>query len=322
MSSPSDRRVKQLSSLQPYMTKKINKSDFNEKFYISIIPKGTVLYQGTDFDFNKLKTKFKSKALSHSSELSEIKEIKINDEIVKSEYYKYYDSRHRGSYFLSSRKTADIYGLDKDYTTIIYSSLPNLSDIYNPTNQVKYIYPLYYIPKIGFTIEYETNKNLYLLDIGNLDNIQMLFNLIDKLKISDKLKDDFKYYLHITCSYDYDDNYDFDNPPKKINRHSDKDGDDILVELFKAVNKYLSDNKTATIDGWIHYKTSKFHDEILIISNNSLTFKKIFTRKLPIDNHGIPTYEKYMQQYNNKKIKYDVKSKKNNILHNYVIPNI
>jgi hypothetical protein len=28
-----------------------------------------------------------------------------------------------------------------------------------------------------------------------------------------------------------------------------------------------------------------------------------------------------MQQYNNKKIKYDVKSKKNNILHNYVIPN-
>ena len=56
MSSPSDRRVKQLSSLQPYMTKKINKSEFNEKFYISIIPKETVLYQGTDFDFNKLKT--------------------------------------------------------------------------------------------------------------------------------------------------------------------------------------------------------------------------------------------------------------------------
>ena len=81
-------------------------------------------------------------------------------------------------------------------------------------------------------------------------------------------KDDFIYYLHITCSYDYDDNYDFDNPPKKINRHSDKDGDDILVELFKAVNKYFSDNRIAPIDGWIHYKTSKFHDEILIISNN------------------------------------------------------
>lgn len=314
------RNKKQLSSLQKYMIKTIKHPEFNLE--ISIIPSKSVLYQGTDFDFNKYKTRQSHKTNSLPSHISSIDIINTIDDKISKEYYKYYDARHNGSYFLSSLKTANIYGLDKDYSTIIYSTIPNLHEISNPINKIKYIYPLYYIAKRGFTINYETNKDLYLIDIGKLHNIQILFDIIDLLDVSKKIKDDYKYYLHITCAYRDDDDYDYDNKPQCFNRNSDVTGDDVLVELFKSVSKYLRDKKIALIHGWIHYKTDKFHDEILIISNDALQIKKISTRKLPIVNHGIPSYEKYIKSQENNKIEYLQKNKRNNILHNYIIPDV
>jgi hypothetical protein len=324
MSSSSKTRItKQLSSLQPYMTKRIDKKGLN--LNISIIPNQTVLYQGTDFDFNKYKisvNESKTKASSLGSHKSSIDNIESIDDIISNAYYNYYDARHNGSYFLSSQKTANIYGIDKDYSTIIYSTIPDLKEINSPNNQIKYIYPLYYIAKRGFTIKYETTKDLFLIDIGNLHNIQKLFDIIDLLDVNKRIKDDYKYYLHTTCAFRDDDDYDFDNKPTSINRNSDATGDDILVELFKSVSKFLYENRIANIDGWIHYKTDKFHDEILIITNEALKIKKISTRRLPIVTHGIPSYNKYMKINENKKIKYLQKNKRNNILHNYIIPDV
>ena len=324
MSSSSKTRItKQLSSLQPYMTKRIDKKGLN--LNISIIPNQTVLYQGTDFDFNKYKisvNESKTKASSLGSHKSSIDNIESIDDIISNAYYNYYDARHNGSYFLSSQKTANIYGIDKDYSTIIYSTIPDLKEINSPNNQIKYIYPLYYIAKRGFTIKYETTKDLFLIDIGNLHNIQKLFDIIDLLDVNKHIKDDYKYYLHTTCAFRDDDDYDYDNKPTSINRNSDATGDDILVELFKSVSKFLYENRIANIDGWIHYKTDKFHDEILIITNEALKIKKISTRRLPIVTHGIPSYNKYMKINENKKIKYLQKNKRNNILHNYIIPDV
>ena len=317
------RNKQQLSSLQPYMIKRINTTTAHQEILnleISIIPSKSTLYQGTDFDFNKYKTIASYKPSSLQSRNSSTAIINSIDDKISKDYYKYYDARHKGSYFLSSQKAANMYGIDKDYSTIIYSTIPDLKEISNPTNKIKYIYPLYYIAKRGFTIEYETTKDLYLIDIGNLHNIQILFNIIDLLDIAKSIKEDYKYYLHTTCAYRDDDNYDFDNKPQCINRYSDVAGDNILVELFKSVSKFLYEKKITIIHGWIHYKTDKFHDEILIISNDALKIKKISTRKLPIVTHGIPSYEKYIKSIEDKKVEYLEKSKKNNILHNYVIP--
>ena len=322
-SSLKNRNNKQLSSLQPYMIKRItNKHPEIFNLDISIIPSKSVLYQGTDFDFNKYKTRSLYKASSLEAHNSSTAIINSIDDKMSKEYYKYYDARHNGSYFLSSKKVANMYGIDKDYSTIIYSTIPDLKEIRNPVNKIKYLYPLYYIAKRGFTIEYETTKDLYLIDIGKLHNIQIIFDIIDLLDVSKDTKDDYKYYLHTTCAYRDDDNYDFDNRPVSINRYSDVTGDDILVELFKSVSKFLYEKKITVINGWIHYKTDKFHDEILVITNDALKIKKISTRKLPIVTNGIPSYDKYIKNFENKKVAYLEKSKKNNILHNYIVPDV
>jgi hypothetical protein len=79
---------------------------------ITIVPQRTHLYQGVSFEFN----------------------LSIPSDKQIQEFYNYYDKRHNGAYFLSSQKVASTYGLDMDYSNIVYTTIPGPDEVENPTN--------------------------------------------------------------------------------------------------------------------------------------------------------------------------------------------
>ena len=371
----SDKNIKGIRVFDTEIKKFKYGKDINEKIILVKIPKNTILYQGTDYDFDRTAKKrlsnsksndnVSSDLLSSPANTTKIYKINVNKYQINN-YYDYYDKRNKGTYFLSSYKTANLYGLDKDYTTIIYSSIIDLNAIYKPKIDINNIYPLYYISKKCFTIKYNTVNDVYLLNIGNIDTIRLiwtllndneLFNIhkkektitdediniikelknkfkageislkefidkkfdINKLKLTKSQISDYKYSLYSSCAND--ENADIDKDiPSRCKRISDYSDDSILIEIFKLLHIYFL-TKNITINGWIYYGSEHFHQEILILNRDYLNIKDIYTRKLTkFDN--IPNYDDYMKKIKSSIIPYNEKSKKNNILHNYIIPNV
>jgi hypothetical protein len=285
------------------------------------IPDNINLYQGTDFDFTEKSRKYKSVPLvdsinSFKDEKNYIYKINHKDSQI-NEFYKYYDKRNDRSYFLSSYKKANLYGLDKDYSTIVYAADIDYKNISKPSSTVSNIYPLYFIAKKCYTIKYKTEKQFNLLNIGDLDTIQLLWTLIPELpSISNEAIEDYRYYLYVTCAYDDDINPNI--LPTTLYRNSDHSDDMKLLELLKKFETFFL-SKGISINGWIYYKTDIFHQEILFFNRTGLKIEEIYTRNL-IKPNGIPTYEKYMEKFKDLIIPYNIKVKKNIILHNFTIP--
>jgi hypothetical protein len=307
----------------------IKSSSCKLEVQLTRIPISQDLYQGTDFDFHHLPKQNsdtvlvskKSKPISLSRDTEHI--YKINDTNIHkiSSFYEYYDRRNSGAYFVSSYSVANLYGLDKRYSPIVYASLPDLNDIKNPSNKINKIYPLYYINKHFFTIKYITTKELFLLDIGNIDTIKLIWCLLhlNSFDLSDSEISDYKYSLCNACANDGGEADTDTEWPTCCNRVSDVSDDSVLIKIFQLLQKYFN-HKKISIDGWI-YNGPNFHEEICILDKNNLEIKEIYTRKLTIPK-GIPRYEDYKAQIDPKLIEdYKSKSKMNNILHNYIIPN-
>ena len=282
------------SMLKPFMTmtKNITIKDLDLNFDITIVPNRTYVYQGVThiFDYSKPK-----------------------DEYVKDFYKNYYDPRNHKAYFVSSDKSASLYGIKKDTSNIIYTTIPDNDDVNNRTNNHKYIYPLYYIPGTrGTNIKYKLKKDLYLLNIGDPKTIRLLWNIIENIEYTEKDEiDEFdraslKDLLVVTCA-----EAGHESPiktimpdgkikktwgerkvmPTKCERLSNDDTDKKLVIFFQSkLAPFLKKHKVH-IDGWIYYnvKGDNFHDEILLLSNKYLDFHS--TREVkPTTYNNIPTF--------------------------------
>jgi len=281
------------SKLHSFITTKNKYDDFE----LTIVPYKTILYQGTDFNFEGNKKS-------------------IND------YYNYYNKRHNGAYFLSSYKVASLYGINKDFSNIIYTTIPDKNEIIKTVNTYEYIYPLYYIKgNRGVNIKYTLNKNLILINIGNINNVRKLWNIIKSLNIDDNdKKEEYLDTIFNTCGV-YEKSNGYLKPPTIAKRISNDDSDDELVKLFINIFKpYFKLNYKLDIDGWIYYSKNEdnFHDEILIIDNKSLIFKDM--KKLPSTLYkGLLSYEEFKKKMEPLKIKNNSSIKKNTVLSNYCI---
>ncbi len=299
-STTNSRKTKSLNSLKSFDDKtKFRKYMVKEDISglnITIIPQRTYVYQGVDYNF-KL----------HLS-----KEEYIND------FFNVFNNNHYGAYFVSTNKIASSYGLNKDFSNIVYTTIPTQKEINKPINNYKYIYPLYYIPgKRGSNIKYKLNKNLFLIDIGDIKNLRFLWSIIDTLPIDKDKKREYKETFINTC-VEYTSNMNYNDMPSACKRVSYDKYDDELVLMFKTIfAPILKTNYNLDIDGWIYYESEYFHDEIMILSNNYLDFVNITTVK-PTTYENIPTIDEFMNTMESKKVLNTKKIKYNTILSNYV----
>jgi hypothetical protein len=297
-------------------------------FKITIVPKKSNLYQGTDFEFN-------------------LEQIKNPTQDDINSYFDYYNDRHEGAYFVSTKKVASMYGLNQNSSTIVYAALPSIDDIYKIKQDYKYIYPLYYIPGYeGVNIKYKLKKNLFLINIGDEKNIKFLWKLIEKTSINKdpeniqlsknillltcaKYKDDAtiqlqtQSYIERIMSFFYlKSKKKTEDPPIECKRISIYTNDDKLVLLFK--NLFIPEikkNYNIDIDGWIYFNSSDFHEEILLKSNESLIFDSITAMKKN-KYFNIPTIKEFSKLIEDKKIVNNHRIKPHTILSNnvYILP--
>lgn len=263
-------------------------------FEITMVPYKTILYQGTDFNFER-------------------------DKKSIDDYYNYYNKRHNGAYFLSSYNVASLYGINKDFSNIIYITIPDKKEVKNPVNTYEYIYPLYYIKgNRGINVKYNLNKNLILIDIGNIKNVIKLWNIIKSLNIDDDIKEEYLDTIYNTCGV-YEKSNGYSKPPTTAKRISNEDSDDDLVNLFiKIFKPFFKSNYKIDIDGWIYYSRSQdnFHDEILILDNKPLIFKDI--KKIPSTLYkGLLSYEEFKKKMEPLKIRHNSSVNNNTVLSNF-----
>jgi hypothetical protein len=282
------------SKLRTFMTKNITiaiKDGLELDFDITVVPKRTHVYQG----------------VTHKFDYSKPKEVYVRD------FYKnYYDPRNNKAYFVSSSKTASLYGIKKDTSNIVYTTIPDNDNINNKTRNYKYIYPLYYIPGTrGTNIKYNLKKSLNLLNIGDPKTIRLLWHIIENLEYTEADKKEgfdrasLKDLLVETCA-----EAEYESPirttlpdgkikktwgerkviPTKCKRYSEDETDKKLVIFFQSkVVPFLKKHKIH-IYGWIYYEVegNTFHDEILLVSKKYLDFHS--TREVkPTSYNDIPT---------------------------------
>ncbi len=94
------------SELKKFYVKKYKDLD------ISVVTNKINLYQGTDFDFKN----------------------KTNEE-----YFDYYSKRHNGAFFVSTNKVASLYGINNDFSNIIYGTFPDNEQIEETTMNYEYV---------------------------------------------------------------------------------------------------------------------------------------------------------------------------------------
>jgi len=288
--------ISNISSLKKTFNKDYpNKNDENNTINVTIFFKKSKLYIGTHFNF-------------------------INNNI--DEYYKYYDKKRKGTYFLSSDTIASTYGKNRDFSNIVYTTIPDSSLIKKPTNIHEYIYPLYYNKDIrGSNIVFKLNNNLFLLNIGDIKVVSKLWHIINNsTKLSKEEKEKYFNTLYATCAK-FDINKGINNPPIETLRRSYDDDDNDLVDMFlDFFIPLFKEDYNVDIDGWIYYfkENNKFHDEIFIKSREKLDFKKISTFKSS-EYKDIPTREEFLKSLENKKVKNNSSIEKFTILNNLTI---
>jgi len=148
----------------------------------------------------------------------------------------------------------------------------------------------------GTDLQFKIIKELKLIDIGSLNNMRIIWNIIDSISLNNINDKKSKIYSYIKSNYIADNkklgsNSDIKDPnilpdiaylykmllvetcvnyarspntkiksPTKCIRKSDEVYDKKLIDFIKSID----DN----IDGWIHFNTEDFHDEILIFNVN------------------------------------------------------
>ena len=263
-------------------------------FDITIVPPNIKLYQGTDFNFTN-KT--------------------IED------YYDYYDGRHNGAYFLSTIKIASLYGLNKDFSNIIYTTVPDSQDIAKPRSNYDTIYPLYYIPGMkGTNIEYKTMGNLILLDISNKKNLSKIWKIIDERFLSKEENELYKDVLFNTV-IEYNPSYGYSKfSGKSFRRSYVKDDDELIIFFNSVLVPYFKEKFNIDLNGWIYYKdvSGVFSDEICILKRNVIEFSN--SKRLPSSIYAnIPSRDKFLKSIEHLKVKNNSAIKYNTILNNYCI---
>jgi hypothetical protein len=300
-------------------------------FKITIVPKKSNLYQGTDFQFN-------------------LQEVKTPSQDNINRYFDYYNKRHFGTYYVSSKKIPSKYRSHYDFSNIIYTTLPEflyqVHDIDGRTDRHKYIYPLYYIPENkGINIKYKLKKDLFLINISDEKNIEFLSKLIEIILNSNKdievvvkeliykimiiysslIKKQPQSYVEKILSYFYlkisEIKFDM-SLIKSKNQILISENDEILMLLFK--NLFIPKIKNIyniDIDGWIYLNSSDLDEEILLNSNESLIFDSV-TKMKKFEYYDIPTITEFMKSLENKKVTNNFNIKPYTILNNYqyIIP--
>lgn len=301
--SLSSKPISNNSKFKKFLT--INKNNNNNSLpiEITIVPSRTNLYQGTDFNFSKL------------SDSNKIKK-----------YFEYYDKKHNGSYFLGSKNVASLYGKNLDFSDIIYTTIPDFDSVNKPIHEYDDIYALYYNDYIrGSNIKYNFNNDLYLIDIGNIKSLYILFKIIFDSHLSKK--EDYLYTLQYTCLYKCGIDFSrissmpsFDKfMSLKPYRYSYPDTDDELVEIFKEIFRpYFNKNYGLNIDGWIYYQSidNTFHNEILLLTRDKLIIKDIKTYTPTF--YNLPTRKEFIESLKNRKVKNNKSIKYNTILSNII----
>ncbi len=288
LKSLSNKSLSNRSVLHNFMTKSF------QDFEITIVPPNVKLYQGTDFDF-------KNKTIE--------------------EYYDYYNKRHNNAYFVSTQKTASLYGINKDFSNIIYTTVPDKSNISSPTNKYDNIYPLYYIPgSRGYNITYKTKGNIILLDISKVKNLRKIWDIINELYPNKDDNENYKDILYSTVlKYDKTNGYNiFSNNPY---RTSFDDDDDKLVEFFiNDLVPYFKTKYNISLNGWIYYKTDDniFPSEICILRREEVLNFIEKTTISPSLYKDLPTRDDFLKTIEKRKIKNNSSIKKNTILSNIV----
>jgi len=146
--------------------------------------------------------------------------------------------------------------------------------------------------KPGTDLQFKIIKEIKLFDLGNIDNIIKIFKILDKITYEDLQNDSnkFFYYLRTNFESNYSSKkYDKETylikciemykslliettanfalneqkrikTPTKCERKSCEWFDNDLVAFFHAFDD--------DFDGWIHFQTDFFHDEILLFDTN------------------------------------------------------
>lgn len=208
--------------------------------------------------------------------------------------------------FLSNKQTADAYGTGVDKTEL---HLLNLTDNEMQDDvQDKNVIPLFYVPKPhGVTLQFKVVKDICLFDIGNVDNMRKLWNMINSMQLNELQQywsyvfRGHKYYddnmiknaiytlLTRTCVQDRGNTKNIGNlipqtityskrKPRQCNRQSKFDTDQ---QLTKFLCTFLHQNNI-NVDGWVFFQhdlggkeVTRFHSEVMLCNpSKSITFKK------------------------------------------------
>jgi len=272
--------------------------------------------------FVKSKDKYKDFELTYIPNNTNLYQtIYINYDYEELKLKEYINNNNYGSYYLSTNKNSTIYNNINNFNNVIYTPIPLNEDILNddqlyifkPEIKYKYVYPLYYIDENkGIVIKYKLNRDLILLDIGNLKNIIYLWKLTKKIQHEDESGAAIKLLYKTVCISDDKDYNIYRNQPYKAYRNIKKNKELIywFLALYVPCFKRFFD---ITLDGWI------YKDEILLFnkSRNSLDF--INKNKLPSNFYdNIPTLDKFKEMKDNIKVNHgEVDINRYNILHNY-----
>lgn len=281
-----------------YVKCKIHAIGIEEQFRLTIIPKGSNLYQGAVYAFKTGIPKTK---------------------IANDYYINYYDTRHNGAYFMGSREVADRYGKKNDESRIVYAAMP---DAGNKTLNQQFLYPICYIPGIkGSLVTYSTKKQLNLLDISDIHNVRILWNITEGMN-ADKKKESQSILIStiVDPKQYYDDSpkisgYQWkkwvgmpvDNdrsPPLKLNRVSKQWFDDELVDFFrKDVIPYVKRVYGQTLHGYIYNQMegNPFHDEIMLVDRRLLKFVKVESEP-PTEYPGLISAEEWKKKHDATKV--------------------
>ena len=146
--------------------------------------------------------------------------------------------------------------------------------------------------KPGTDLQFKIIREIRLLDLGNIDNIIKIFKILDKLTFENLQNNSNKFHRYLRTNFEanfntakYDEetylmkcremykelliettaNFAFNEQkriktPTKCERKSDEVFDQELVKFIEAFDD--------DFDGWIHFKTDLFHDEILLFDTN------------------------------------------------------
>ena len=146
--------------------------------------------------------------------------------------------------------------------------------------------------KPGTDLQFKIIKEIKLFDLGNIENIVKIFRILDKMTYEDLQNDSNKFYHYLRTNFEANYNvskYDKETyvikcvemyktlliettanfamneqkrikTPTKCERKSCEWFDNDLVAFFHAFDD--------DFDGWIHFQTDFFHDEILLFDTN------------------------------------------------------